>query len=85
MLKRIIADVVLFFSIFFAPWWVTIVLGALSIIFLPMFWEAVLVGMFLDAMYGGRMEGIYGRFGFFTVIALILVIASGRIKKQIRI
>ncbi len=89
MAKRIFADTILFLSIFFAPWYVAAGLGAVFVILFPRFWEAVLAGIFLDAMYYLPAERgaplLYGRFGVFTALALVLILFIGRIKKQIRI
>lgn len=85
MWKRIIADTILFLSIFFAPWWVTVGLGVLFVFLFPRFWETVLAGLFLDALYYTETSGIYGRFGVFTISALILIVVAEKIKKQIRI
>ncbi len=85
MIKRIFADIALFLSIFFAPWYAAAGLGIVFIILFPRFWEAVLAGVFLDAMYGSENAGIYGRFGIFTLMALVLILFIERIKKQIRI
>ncbi|NOY35733.1 MAG: hypothetical protein GXP44_02345 [bacterium] len=85
MMKRIIADIVLFLSVFFAPWYFTALLAFLFVVLFPKFWEAVLAGLFLDAMYGGETAGVYGRFGLFTAISAIVVFAIERVKRQIRI
>lgn len=85
MAKRIFADIILFLSLFFAPWYATAGLGAVFIILFPDFWEAVLAAIFLDAMYGSETTGFYGKFGVFTLAALILILFIGRIKKQIRV
>lgn len=85
MIKRIAADIVLFMSVFFAPWYLTVLLAFLFVVLFPKFWEAVFAGLFLDAMYGSESGTLYGRFGLFTAAAAIAVIAVERIKKRIRI
>jgi len=85
IIKRIIADVVMFLSVLFAPWYFTALLALLSAVLFPKFWEAVLAGLFLDAMYGGEAAGIYGRFGLFTALAAVTVFAVEAAKKQVRI
>ena len=84
VIKRVIADVVLFSAIFFAPWYWTAGLAVLFIILFPRYWEAVLAGFLLDAMYSVPTQGFYGRFGIFTISALILLLVLGGIKKRIR-
>lgn len=85
MIKRIIADVLLFSSLFILPWQWTAVLAVIFIILFGNFWEAVLAGFILDAFYSVPNTKIYGRFGVFTAIALVLVLASKILRKKIRL
>jgi len=85
MMRRIIIDIIFFLSIFFAPWWLFVGTGVIFVFFFPRFWEAVFGGLFLDALYHMETGVIYGRFGFFMISALVLIIVAEEIKKQIRI
>lgn len=81
---RILCDIVLFLSLFFAPWWGT---AALAVIFMVLFnrcWEAVAAMIFLDTLYSIPNAKIYGRFGVFTIIFLILFFTIDNFKKKLR-
>lgn len=85
MIKRIIADILLFSSLFILPWQWTAALAIIFIILFGNFWEAVLVGFTLDVLYSLPNAKIYGRFGVFTAMALVLVLTSKIIRKKIRL
>lgn len=84
---RVAADIVLFLSIFFTPWYLPVFLAVLFIILFPSFWEAAAAGLIMDALYHipGGGGAFYHHFGVFTVSALLLTIISSKIKKQLRI
>ncbi len=85
---RVVADIILFLSIFFAPWYYPVFLGVLFIILFSSFWEAVVAGFIMDALYhipAGEGIAFYHRFGVFTLSALFLTVISVKIKKQLRI
>lgn len=49
---RIICDVVLLASIALAPWWMVAVLAIVGALLFPRFYEIILAGAALDALYG---------------------------------
>lgn len=84
MKKRIFADIVLFLAVFFAPWYWVVVLVVIFTALFSGYWEAILAGLFLDAMYSIQTGGFYGRFGVFTLGFLFLYFILRIIKKKIR-
>lgn len=85
MIKRIFADIILFSSVFFAPWYAAAMLAVLFVFIFRNFWEIIIAGLFLDALYSISGSIIKGGFGFFFFLSLILFLAVERIKKQIRL
>lgn len=68
MFLRIVAGIVLFLSVFWAPyWWVTAVLAVIFLFLFPYFWEAVLMAVLIDSLYGGW----YFTAGFLTILFII--------------
>lgn len=84
MIKRIVFDAVLFGSLFVAPWYATVGLGILGLILFRKFWEVILAGFIIDALYYAPGQKFIGHFGFFTIGAIILLIIFNIIKKKIR-
>ena len=85
MIRRLVADIIFFSSLFILPWHWTAALAVVFIIWFGNFWEAVLAGFILDTLYSIPNARIYGRFGIFTAIALALVLTSKIIRKKIRL
>lgn len=79
--KRVLFSVFLFLSVFFFPWWFTIALSVFGIFFFKSFYEALIVGVFMDTLYGG----ISGKFlsEHATTLALsVLFLVSFVIKEN---
>lgn len=85
MIKRIIADIILFLSIFFAPWYIAVGLGVLFVILFHRFWEVLVAGLFLDALYSISDSGLLSRFGIFTFLFLLFLLIVEKIKSNIRL
>ncbi|MEK7575778.1 MAG: hypothetical protein AAB491_01690 [Patescibacteria group bacterium] len=85
MIKRIFADIVLFFCVFFAPWYAAVIFAVVFVFIFRNFWEIIIAGFFLDVLYSVSGSVIQGGFGFFFFLSLILFLATEKIKKQIRL
>lgn len=84
MIKRVICDIVLFTSLFLAPWWGTAILAAVFMVLFRHYWEGVIAAIFIDTLYSMPNTKIYGRFGIFTISAIILVLILDIFKKKLR-
>jgi len=88
MFKRITCNIVLFLGIFFLPWWGTVALTLIFMVFFRRFWEGVVAMLFLDSLYflptASTSWQIYGRFGIFTVSAVIFLFFIKNFKTKIR-
>jgi len=56
--KRIFLDSILFLSIFFLPWWITLIIGGALVYFFDSFFEILIVGLVLDTLYGIGNQGV---------------------------
>jgi hypothetical protein len=84
MLLRILAFFVLLFSILFMPLWVSIVLALSGMIYFNVFWEAVLLFLLSDLLYGVREAKLSGMiFISFAVSVLVLIIIE-IVKKKLK-
>jgi len=89
MAKRIIFDIILFLTIFFLPWWITVATAFISMILFKKFWEGVAVFFLIDLLYSlpktSKDWQIYGHFGIFTLTGIILFLIINKIKSNIRL
>jgi hypothetical protein len=81
MTLRIIAIIILLFSILFLPFWVSAIGG---ILYFPMFLEAVLIFLISDLMFG-IPEARFANYVFFSsTIIFVLLIILELLKNKIR-
>ena len=50
--RELIATAVILFSVLFLPYWVYLPLIGAAMILLPLYWEAIIFGFLIDALYG---------------------------------
>ncbi|HEY4490058.1 MAG TPA: hypothetical protein VJC12_02275 [Candidatus Paceibacterota bacterium] len=53
-LKRIFIDILLFVSVFIAPWWFTVILGFILVFLFENFYEVLIIGLIIDSLYGAH-------------------------------
>jgi len=85
MFKRLICDVILFAGLFFLAWYWTAGLAFVFMIFFRRYWEGVAVAFLIDIFYSVPANSVYGHFGLFTAISIILLIILEKFKSNIRI
>jgi len=82
---RLGSTLVVLLAIIFLPYWVYLpLLGAAMIIF-PFFWEAVLLSLLIDVLYGGGVSGMAELFSPMALAATILLIILLPLRERIRI
>lgn len=76
MKYRYIAVVILFITILFLPYWVYVPLLLGAIIVFPFFWEAILLGFLIDALYGRELSLLTPFFStaFWCIVALAVML-----------
>ncbi|MEW5907639.1 MAG: hypothetical protein AB1643_00430 [Patescibacteria group bacterium] len=77
MIKRIISDIILFFSIFWLAWYWTVLIILIFMIFFEDYWEGVAATFFMDILFSKS-------FGIFTVLSLIFFFFIGKMRTNIR-
>lgn len=84
MILRILAFLILLFSILFLPFWISIILGILGIIYFHNYWEAVILFFISDFLYGT----LESKFAFLTftsgVFAFLFLILIEYLKKRFK-
>jgi len=81
---RIIISILLFLSILFFPWWLTVIIGAVAVFVQRNFYEIVGWGIFYDLLYSTASVSILGFSFFFTVGALIFLFGAEFLKSKTR-
>ena len=68
---------------FIAPWWLTVVLTLLALVYFNNFYEAAAIGAIIDSVYGFTHAGFWGLSLPFTLIFFLAVIGAAIAKKKI--
>jgi hypothetical protein len=84
MALRILATAILLFSVIFMPFWVSIILGLIGIIYFNYYLEAVAIALLSDLLYGVPEAKFYNIVFISFFGALVLVFLAQFIKKKIR-
>ncbi|MBI2046222.1 MAG: hypothetical protein HYT28_02285 [Parcubacteria group bacterium] len=79
---RISFDIVLFISLFIAPWWVSLIIALGGVFFFNHFYEIIVAGIIMDIVYGSP-EASFLDFPFISGVAALLFFVGGEyIKKR---
>jgi len=81
---RFIANLILFFSVLFLPWWVTAIFIVVAIFIFKKFYEAIAWGFFGDLIYGISIAAFFNFGLFLTLGAGIIFFIIEFLKKRIR-
>lgn len=84
MILRILASVILLFSMLFMPLWVTAILALAGIIYFSVFWEAIVLFFLSDLLYGTNEAKFNDVFFITFFISLIVLILMEFLKKKLR-
>ena len=84
MALRILASVLLLFSVLFMPFWVSVLLALAGMIYFSVFWEAVVLFLLSDLLYGAGEAKFHGAVVVSFVSAIIAIIAIEIVKKKLK-
>lgn len=80
---RIVTSLCLFILVPIIPWWGTSVLLLIAIFIFDSYYEALIVGIFLDEIYGAPLA-VFGSFHFlFFLYTALLIITTFFLKKRL--
>jgi len=82
---RFTGDLIIFFSVLFCPWWITVALVFFAVIFFNNFIEAFFAGLLIDALYGTPDSLLFGFRLFFSFAFFVLWLFATLIKRKVRI
>ena len=84
MILRIFASILLLFSILFLPFWVSIILAILGMLYFSLFYEAVALFLLSDLLYGTPEVKLFNIFFFSFILSIILLLVIEFLKKKLK-
>lgn len=82
MIIRIAISLLIVSLISLLPWWVIVILLSIALIIFKSYYEAVFIGLILDAVYGTAV--IYPAYPYiFTMFAVLILIFSRYLRERI--
>ena len=81
-ISRIVFDLLLFVSVFLAPWWITCLIAVLILARFSAY-EVVFAGILMDALGGAPTEKMYGIEFVFTIIMVVMVVLFILVKPRL--
>lgn len=85
MVFRILAFFILLWSIFFMPFWLSVILAVAGMIYFSFFWEAVFLFFLSDLLYGIKEVKFLNLYFISFIISFFILIVIEFIKKKTRI
>lgn len=82
---RIIASIILLFAILFMPFWLSIIIALVSMIYFSYYWEGVLLFLLSDLFYGVKEIKFYDTYFISFIISFLILMTIETIKKKTRI
>lgn len=82
-LKRVITDIIVLLCIFWAPWWITILIIVLGIFIFKNYVEFIFAGLIIYSLYGVGNTGILGSTLYLPLILVGIYLTFSFIKKYI--
>ena len=82
---RIIADILLFFTVLFAPWWFVAAALFLAVWYFKNFYEAFFFGLLFDTLFGAPIASLHGFRFVFSFVFLVIIFAAGFVKGKVRV
>lgn len=83
-MERFFANLTLFASLLFLPWWTTAALVAVFAFFLPSLYEAVFWGVLGDLLYAAPASALGGIPILMGAGALLVVLSAEYLKRRVR-
>ncbi len=84
MVLRILASIILLWSVLFMPFWLTVLLAIAGIIYFHLFFEALGAMLLSDLLFGTHEVKFSGIVFVSFVASIIFLIAAELIKKKLK-
>ena len=84
MWLRISFAILLLFSVLFLPFWVSVILAILGMLYFSLFFEAVALFLLSDLLYGATEPKLFNIFFFSFILSIILLLVIEYLKKKLK-
>jgi len=84
MIYRILASFLFLLSILFMPWWVSVILGLAGMIYFNKFFEAAVLFLLADLLFGVREVKFHNMIFVSFIITTIILIIIEVVKKKLK-
>jgi hypothetical protein len=84
-MKRLISDAIIFLAAILVPWWVVVPAAAYLALGFRNYYEFMVLGLILDALYSLPMPYLYGRPLVFTLGCILIFVMIEFFKPQLRL
>ncbi|OHA91220.1 MAG: hypothetical protein A2758_01975 [Candidatus Zambryskibacteria bacterium RIFCSPHIGHO2_01_FULL_49_18] len=81
---RLLSVIFLILAVIFLPYYIYLPALLVAIIVFPLFWEGILIGSLIDALYGSRLHSFASVFFTFAFYSFILVTIIMPVRRRIR-
>jgi len=81
---RILTSILLLFSILFMPFWISVILALGAMIYFAIFWEATILFLFSDLLYGIKETKNSPEVFTSFIISLIILVIIKIFKKKLK-
>jgi hypothetical protein len=85
MTKRLIATLLVLLAVLTLPYWIYLPLLLAAIIVFPLFWEAIILGFVIDALYGERLYDLPAFLSLYALLSLAAVMLMIPLRHRLRI
>ncbi len=83
VMKRVIFDIGLLISVFIFPWWISLPLLFIGVFAFSQFYEFILVGVVMFAIYSPMDNNLFSSPVFFSGIIIVLYVIIQLIRNNI--
>ncbi|KKP24654.1 MAG: hypothetical protein UR25_C0002G0098 [Candidatus Nomurabacteria bacterium GW2011_GWE1_32_28] len=84
MILRIFFSLLLLISILFWPFWVSLILGLMAIIYFSFFLEAIILFFLSDLLFGVKEARFFNIYIISLIFSFLILIVVESLKKKIR-
>jgi hypothetical protein len=84
MALRILASIILLFSILFLPFWMSVIWALAGMVYFSFFWEAVFLFLLSDLLYGVPEPKFFNMVFVSSILTFVCLATLELLKKKLR-